>query len=86
MKRYEKILRQWALTKLLITFIVFVGAIILCIVGFIKDRFIEACAAEILLFVACFSLDKILDMLRPVPPIMMIPMPKEKKDESTKDL
>lgn len=85
MERYKELSRQWALTKLLITCFVFVGAIIICVLGFVKDAFVEVCAAEIALFVIWFLLDKILDMLRPVPPIMMIPMPKEKKDESTND-
>ena len=86
MKRYKELSRQWALTKLLITFIVFVGAIVLCVVGFIKDMFIEVCASEIALFVVWFLCDRILDMLRPMPPVMMKPMPKEKKDDTTKDL
>lgn len=86
MERYKKLSRQWALTKLLITFVVFVVAIILYVLGLKYDNLIAVCAAEITLFVVWFLFDKILDMLRPVPPIMMIPMPKEKKDESTKDL
>lgn len=86
MERYKQLSRQWAITKLLITFIVFVGAIIFGVLGFIKDLFIEVCAGEISMFVIWFLYDKILDMLRPVPPIMMIPMPKEKKDDTTKDL
>ena len=86
MKRYKELSRRWAITKLLITFIVFVAAIMLCVLGFLKDKLIEVCAAEIALFVIWFLYDRILDMVRPMPPIMMMPMPKEKKDDTTKDL
>ena len=84
MERYKELSRQWALTKLLITLFVFAGAVMICVIGFVKDMFIEICAAEIALFVVWFLFDKILDMLRPVPPIMMIPhKPKEKDNDHT---
>ena len=86
MKEYKELLRQWFIVKILNASIVFVGAIILCVVGFMKEMFIELIAAEISLFVVWFLTDKIFDMLRPMPPIMMIPMPKENKDETTRDL
>lgn len=77
--------RQWAITKLLITGVVFISAILLCVIGFMRDRLMEVVAAEIALFVVWFIGDKILDMFRPMPPMMMIPIPKENEDESTKN-
>lgn len=85
MERYKILLRQWAITKLLITGVVFIGAIIICVIGFMKDILIEVVAAEVALFVIWFIGDKILDMLRPMPPMMMIPIQQENKDESTKN-
>lgn len=85
MERYKMLLRQWAITKLLITSIVFIGAIIICVIGFMKDILMEVVATEVALFVIWFIGDKILDMLRPMPPMMMIPIPQENEDESTKN-
>lgn len=85
MERYKILSRQWSITKLLITGVVLISAILLCVIGFMRDRLMEVVAAEIALFVVWFLLDRILDMLRPMPPIMMIPIPQENEDESTKN-
>ena len=77
--------RQWAITKLLLTGVVFIGAIIICVIGFIANILMEVIAAEVALFVMWFLGDKILDMFRPMPPMMMIPISKENEDESTKN-
>lgn len=85
MERYKILSRQWAITKLLTASATFIGAIIICVIGFMKDILMEVIAAEVALFVVWFIADKIFDMLRPMPPIMMIPIPQENEDESTKN-
>lgn len=85
MEKYKSLVKQWFFTKIIITFLIFVAAILISIIGVIKEKFIELIAAQVSMFVAWFLLNYILDMIRPVPPVIMIPMPKEKKDESTKN-
>ena len=85
MEKYKSLVKQWFFTKIIITCLIFVAAILIGIIGIIKEKFIELIAAQVSMFVAWFLLNYILDMVRPVPPVMMMPMPKEKKNDTTKN-
>ena len=85
MEKYKSLVKQWFFTKIIITFLIFIATILIGILGVIREMFIELIAAQVSLFVAWFLFNYILDMVRPVPPVMMIPMPKEKKDDTTEN-
>ena len=66
---------QWYFTRMLVSFITLASILIVGVVGIIRETYLSMIAMIVMASATWYIIIEIIDFLKPMPPVKMIPMP-----------